>query len=120
MRKNIPNHPFDLEDRTFQFARKIRDFVKTLPKSTSNHEYKKQLIRSSSSVGANYIEANESLSKKDFVTRIKICRKEIKETRYWLNLVEISPTSIATASHLQKECTELLKIFSSIINKSTI
>jgi four helix bundle protein len=61
---------YDLEDRTFEFARDVRAFVKVLPKTLSNIEDGKQLIRSSGSVGANYIEANESLSKKDFIMRI--------------------------------------------------
>jgi four helix bundle protein len=76
---------YDLEDRTLEFAKRVRAFVKNLRKTIGNIEDGKQLIRSSGSVGANYIEANESLSKKDFILRIKICRKEAKESRYWLN-----------------------------------
>ena len=79
---------YDLEERTFKFARQVRSFVKKLLRITANIEDGKQVIRSSGSVGANYIEANESLSKKDFIMRIKICRKEAKESRYWLMLVE--------------------------------
>jgi len=79
---------FDLEERTFAFAKRARALVKTLAKTIGNAEDSRQLIRSSGSVGANYIEANESLSKKDFVLRIKICRKEAKESRYWLRLIE--------------------------------
>ncbi len=75
---------YDLEDRTFNFAKSVRALVKKLTKTIGNIEDGKQVIRSSGSVGANYIEANESLSKKDFVMRIKICRKEAKESRYWL------------------------------------
>lgn len=59
-------HVYDLEERTFEFAKAVRIFIKTLPKSTANYEDSKQLIRSSGSVGANYIEANESLGKKIF------------------------------------------------------
>ena len=66
---------YDLEDRTFIFAKDVRAFVKLIPKTLANIEDTKQVVRSSGSVGANYIEANESLSKKDFVMRIKICRK---------------------------------------------
>ena len=69
-----------LEDRTFEFARRIRAFVKNLPKTMSNVEDIKQLVKASGSVGANYIEANEALSKKDFTMRIKISRKEAKES----------------------------------------
>ncbi len=80
---------YDLEDRTFRFAKRVREFIKKLPRTISNIEDSKQLNRSSGSVGANYIEANEAISKKDFIHRIKICRKEIKESRYWLQLVSI-------------------------------
>lgn len=78
---------YDLEDRTFQFAKNIALYVKQLPKNISNLEYGKQVVRASGSVGANYIEANEALSKKDFIMRIKICRKESKESAYWLRLI---------------------------------
>jgi len=80
MTKIQNNKTYDLEDRTYEFARKCRDFVKRLPRSISSIEYGKQLIRSSGSQAANYIEANEALSKKDFAHRIRICRKEAKET----------------------------------------
>ena len=77
---------YDLEKRTFQFAKDVRLFVKTLQKTIANIEDGRQLIRASGSVGANYIEANESLSKKDFLMRVKISRKEAKECAYWLGL----------------------------------
>jgi len=72
---------YDLEDRTLRFAKRVRAFVKKLPKTISNLEDARQIVRASGSIGANYIEANEALSKKDFVLRVKICRKEAKETR---------------------------------------
>ena len=88
---------FDLEERTFQFARRTRAFVKTLARTLGNLEDARQVIRSSGSVGANYIEANEALSKKDFVVRIKICRKEAK--RVVIGCVCLKPsTSILPAS----------------------
>jgi four helix bundle protein len=77
---------YDLEERTFLFAKRCRDFVLKLPKNKPNMEYGRQLLRSSSSPAANYIEANESLGKKDFAHKIKICRKESKESRLWLRL----------------------------------
>ncbi len=77
---------YDLEERTFLFARDVRDFVKTVPYSIANEEDIKQLVRAAGSVGANYIEANEALGKKDFLMRIRICRKEFKESAYWLRL----------------------------------
>ncbi|MDR4499516.1 MAG: four helix bundle protein [Candidatus Scalindua sp.] len=75
---------YDLEERTFQFAKKISLYIKKFSRTISNTEYGKQVVRASGSVGANYIEANEALSKKDFIMRIKICRKEAKESAYWL------------------------------------
>ena len=113
------NKPYDLEDRTFEFAKKIRLFVKKLPKTITNIEDGKQLIRSSGSVGANYIEANEALSKKDFVMRVKICRKEAKESAYWLRLIiEINDVEYKNEGlALFNEVVELKKIFSSIVNK---
>ena len=69
---------YDLEERTFEFARRVRQFVKKLPRTICNIEDAKQLVRSSGSVGANYIEANEALGKKDFIMRAKISRKESK------------------------------------------
>lgn len=111
---------YDLEERTLEFARRCRIFVKILPKTISNLEDRKQLIRSSGSVGANYIEANESLSKKDFVLRAKICRKETKESRYWLLLVDTGSNSGLEGERqlLIQEATELMNIFGAIIRKS--
>ncbi len=82
---------YDLEERTLNFAKRVNSYVNKLPKTISNLENGKQLIKAAGSVGANYIEANESLSKKDFAMRIKICRKEAKESRYWLILNESRP-----------------------------
>ena len=111
---------YDLVDRTFQFAKDVRLFVKTLPKTTANFEDIKQLVRASGSVGANYIEANESLGKKDFLMRIKICKKEAKESVYFLGLInETNELENKTeAERLIQEGIELKKIFSSIIEKS--
>lgn len=111
---------YDLEDRTLQFAKKVREFIRKLPKTKSNFEDISQLIRSSGSIGANYIEANESFSKKDFILRIKISRKEAKESRFWLKLVEINDDLELEEERgvLIKEVTELMNIFGSIIRKS--
>jgi four helix bundle protein len=86
--KKFQTKQYDLEDRTFIFAKDVRVFAKQIPKTLANIEDIKQVVRASGSIGANYIEANESLSKKDFVMRIKICRKEAKESRYWLRLID--------------------------------
>jgi four helix bundle protein len=110
---------FDLEERTFVFAKRNRAFVKSLTKTIANIEDARQLVRSSGSVGANYIEANESLSKKDFILRIKICRKESKESRYWLRLVEATDETLATERNLLvQEAQELMNIFGAIVRKS--
>jgi four helix bundle protein len=111
---------YDLEDRTFNFAKSVALFVRQLPKITSNFEYAKQAIDASGSVGANYIEANEALSKKDFAMRIKICRKEAKESAYWLRLIiETNDEKCSQGGEkLLAEAIELEKIFSSILAKS--
>ena len=120
MTKDRNPKTYDLEDRTFAFAKKVRAFVKKLPKTTANVEDGKQVIRSSGSVGSNYIEANESLSKKDFIMRIKICRKEGKETRYWLRLVDTNNEKQAENDResLINEATELMNIFGAILQKT--
>jgi len=112
---------YDLEDRTFEFSKRCRDLVKRIPRTISNIEYGKQLIRSSGSVGGNYIEANESLSKKDFIMRAKICKKEAKESRYWLRLIEVGNNQelINEQQYLIGEAIELMKIFGAMIEKST-
>jgi len=111
---------YDLEDRTFVFAKNVRAFVKKLPKTLANIEDGKQVIKSSGSVGANYIEANESLSKKDFIMRIKICRKEAKESRYWLRLIDTDSKEKLEKDReeLVTEATELMNIFGAILQKS--
>ncbi|MFA4891711.1 MAG: four helix bundle protein [Candidatus Gracilibacteria bacterium] len=106
---------FDLEDRTFNFARECRDFVKLIPKSLLNIDYCKQLLRSSSSTASNYIEANESISRKDFFHRIRICRKEAKESYMWLKLIDIEdPKLEKLVEKLSGEGMELTKIFGKI------
>ena len=112
--------PYDLEERTHLFAKQVRAFVKRLPRVDANVIDGRQLIRSSGSVGANYIEANEALSKKDFIVRIKISRKESKECRWWLRLLDTGNdrTLEATRADLIQESTELMKIFGAILRKA--
>jgi len=111
---------YDLEDRTYNYAKKVRAFVKKLVKTIANIEDGKQLVKASGSVGANYIEANESLSKKDFIMRIKICRKEAKESRYWLRLIDTQDDLQLNNERkdLAQEATELMNIFGSILRNS--
>lgn len=110
-----------MEERTAVFAERCRNFVKRLPRTIANIEDAKQLIRSSGSQAANYIEANEAVSKKDFSHRIKICRKEAKESMLWLRLCEVG--SVVELENLRKvlvsEVIELRKIFSAILEKSS-
>jgi four helix bundle protein len=110
--------PYDLGERTKRFAKRVRDYIKNIPKTLANIEDARQLVKASGSVGANYIEAEEALSKKDFIVRIKICRKESKESRYWLELIEPKVEQISEKENLIQEATELTKIFGSIVEKS--
>ena len=120
MGNNQSSNKYDLEERTFQFAKSVCLYTKGLKRTDSNIEYIKQVIKSSGSVGANYIEANEALSKKDFQMRIKISRKEAKESAYWLRLiVETNDESYKEEGlKLFNEASELKKIFSAILLKS--
>ena len=120
MTKTQNSKKYDLEDRTLEFAKQVRLFVRKLNRTVANIEDGKQVVRSSGSVGANYIEANEALSKKDFVMRIKICRKEAKESRYWLRLIDVGDKSELEHKRkaLETEARELTHIFGSIVTKS--
>lgn len=120
MAKALNSKQYDLEERTHRFAERCRSFVKRLPRRITNVEDGKQLVRSSGSQAANYIEANESLSGKDFAHRIKICRKESKESRLWLRLcdVEGSRDLKKEQKELIQEALELTKIFSAISGKT--
>ena len=116
----LGTRPFDLEERTFLFAKEVRAFIKKLPGLSSNIEDSKQLIRSSGSIGANYIEANEAISNKDFLFRLRISRKEAKESVFWLKLLKenLGPNTQKEAEVLINEAIELKKILSSMIEKS--
>lgn len=113
------NKTYDLEERTFQFALRIRVFIKQLPRNANNIEDGKQLVRSSGSVGANYIEANDSLGEKDKLMKIRICRKESKESKFWLRLLDTNNSEILETERtvLIQEAHELMLIFGSILQK---
>ncbi|MEO5946816.1 MAG: four helix bundle protein [Chitinophagaceae bacterium] len=110
---------YDLENRTMNFSLAVRDFCLMLKKDLINIEYIRQLVRAAGSVGANYIEANENLGPNDLKMRIRICRKESKESGYWLDHVlvygneELEVTRVA----LKQEANELMLIFASILRK---
>jgi four helix bundle protein len=119
--KNLANkkRTYDLEERTAKFAEDIIDLVKTIQITSVNKRIIEQLVGSGGSVGANYCEANEAESKKDFIHKIGICKKEIKETRHWLRLLERSnPETSDSTRKLLKETQELLLIFSKILTSS--
>lgn len=110
---------YDLEQRTTEFAKRIIRLCKTLPKNTINNPLINQIIRSSGSIGANYREANDSLGKKDFLHKLKISRKESKETKHWLELIEeANPEISKNIEDLKQENQELINIFSAIITKA--
>lgn len=111
---------YDLEHRTFEFASRVRKWIRGLKMDVVYYEDAKQLVRSSGSVGANYIEANEALSRKDFIHRIKICKKESKESKYWLRLMAHGhqQESENERQKLIDESTEFIRIFAAIIKSS--
>ena len=110
---------YDLEERTFEFARRVRVFVRKLPRTVSNIEDVKQVVRASGSVGANYIEAGDSLGKKDLLMHMKVSRKEAKESRFFLRLLDTKDVVALDAERdaLVQEATELMKIFGAIVRK---
>ena len=109
---------FNLEVRTEQFAGACRSLIRKIEKDLANMEDSKQLVRASGSVGANCVEANEAFSPKDRAFRFKICRKEARESRYWLNLLYSSKSDLAKErERLVDEATQLVKIFTTIVKK---
>ncbi len=114
------NKPYNLEDRTLKFAQEIIALCQNLPKDVINIKLIGQLVAASGSVGANYREANEALSKKDFAHRMKITRKECKESSYWLELIKgTNPNFEEYIVLLIRESQELRNIFTSIIEKTS-
>ena len=106
-------------ERTAKFGENIIDFMNTLPRNDINRPLINQIVRSGTSVGANYMEADASVSKKDFENKIGISRKEAKETMHWLRMIaKANPNNKETCRKLYKESQELVWIFSSIINNS--
>lgn len=106
---------YDLEDRTIKFSENIIEMVKKLKSNVINKSIINQLIRSATSVGANYCEANGASSKKDFKNKIHICKKEVKETKYWLQLMaKTNPEIKEKLRILWQEAQELTLIFSKI------
>ena len=99
--------PYDLEERTLEFAKASRAFVKRLPRTIGNIEDAKQFVRASGSIGANYIEANEAIGKKDFLMKIKTCRREANESGYWARLLDCDGELETARAKLLAEAREL-------------
>jgi len=109
----------DLKERTFQFAGEVRDFLKGIPDMAGNDEDSRQLLRSLGSIGANYLEADNALSRKDCLVRIRICLKESRESEYWLRLLDLGnkPQLLRHRESLIRESAELARIFAAITRK---
>ena len=115
----IPKQKYDLEERTIKFGKRIIDFAKKLPQNSITKPLINQLIRSGTSIGANYCEADEASSKKDFINKIFIAKKETKETKYWLRIMAHAlPNHKEEARELWKEAQELNLILAAIIRSS--
>jgi four helix bundle protein len=109
---------FDLEERTAQFAEEIIRFAKKIPQGPANNRLISQCVGAGTSIGANYCEADDAVSKKDFKKCIGTCRKESKETKYWLRLIAVAePTLKDEARRLWREAKELNLIFGTIFRK---
>ncbi|MBW1836620.1 MAG: four helix bundle protein [Deltaproteobacteria bacterium] len=110
---------YDLEERTGLFGENIIDFAKTLPHDRINNELVKQFIRSATSIGANYMEADGAESKKDFRHKIALCKKEAKETKHWIRMIaRANPNRKKECKKLWQEAQELTLIFASILKPS--
>jgi len=115
--KSGDNMKYDLEERTAVFGEKIIKFAKSLRRNTINNALISQIVRSGTSIGANYMESDGANTKKDFRYRISLCRKESKETKHWLRMIaRANPTFLNETRLLWKEAHELTLIFSAIIN----
>lgn len=115
MQKKL-NNKYDLEERTAIFAENIINFCKKIPKNVVTNPIISQLVRSGTSIGANYCEANGASSKKDFKNKIYICKKESKETKYWLRILAKTENELKDECRvLWQEAQELTLIFSKIV-----
>ena len=109
---------YNLEERTAKFGEDIIEFVSSLPNTSINRPLISQVVRSGTSIGANYMEADAANSKKDFRHKIGLCRKEAKETMHWLRMVaKANPTREDECRRFAKEAHEFVLILSSILKK---
>jgi len=113
-----PNKKYDLRDRTAEFGENILSLAKKIPENSITRPLISQLVRSGTSVGANYCEADDASTRKDFIYKIGTCRRESKESKYWLRMLAVAAPSIEEETKpLLSEAQELNLIFSAIINK---
>ena len=111
---------YDLEERTASFGESIIKLCKTIKQDNIVSPIISQLIRSATSVGANYMEANGASSKRDFVNKIFICKKELQETKHWLRMIDSAQSGAVSLGlePIKKECQELIFIFTKIASSS--
>jgi four helix bundle protein len=120
MSESGEHRKFDLEDRTAKFSEQIIAYAQKIPRGPVNDPVIRQLVKSATSVGANYCEADDACSKKDFHHKIGICRKEARETKYWLRMVaKAHPDGKCEARHLWSEARQLHLIFAKIFKSSS-
>jgi four helix bundle protein len=116
---NPKNKKYDLIERTAKYGESTIEFVSSLSRNEINRPLLSQIVRSSTSIGANYMEADGAVSRKDFENKIGICRKESKETMHWFRMIaKANSNKKDNCRKLYKEAQELVWIFSAIINKS--
>lgn len=114
---NQLNNKYDLEERTAKFGGSVILFLKKIPQNSINSVLIKQLVRSATSIGANYLEANNASSRKDFKNKIFICKKEAQETKHWLRMLAVTETNYKNEIRkLWRETQELTMIFQKIVN----
>ena len=121
MTNQTPIKKFDLEERTAKFAESVLKFAKKIPQNTINTPLVSQLVRSATSIGANYSEADDAESRMDFVHKIGICKKEARETKYWLRMltVVVPELKVEIKTHWQ-EAKELNLIFNAIVRSARL
>lgn len=115
---DLEEPPYDLRERTLRFAASIVEYIRGMPGDVASRELGRQLFRSASSIGANFAEADAAESKRDFVHKASIARKEAAETVYWLRLASEIGVEKASSNMLLDEATQLVRILSAIVNKS--
>jgi four helix bundle protein len=113
--ENVVNTPVDLRDRTLEFSRLVIRFLKQIPRDPLVEPIRNQIVRSATSIGANFVEAKDSGSRRDFRNKVLICKKEAAEALYWLKLLE-EFTDKDELGVLQGECQEIILILQKIIN----